>query len=76
MKTFHPASYSQQARRLCDSLYNTIIKGLVAKESAVEFLHWSYRDSLIRRRAAKRLGRKLRAIKNINEVNLNEDMGR
>ena len=76
MRTFHPKSYSQQARRLCDSLYNTIVKGLVAEESAVEFLHESYRHSLVRHRAAKRLGRKLRTTKNINEVNLDEDMGR
>ena len=62
MKTYHPKSWSQQARGLADRLYEQIKDELTTEERVIDFLHWSYRNQIIRYRAAKRFGRKIRGI--------------
>ena len=60
MKNWHPASYSQQARELCATQIRQINAGKQTIEGANHFFANSYRHPLVRRRAAKRLGMKIR----------------
>ena len=61
MKNYHPKSWSQQARELCDTVVYKVNKGCWSIERAVEFFSFgSYRHWRVRRRAAKRFGRLVR----------------
>ena len=55
MKSFHPESWSQQARALSDNLFK-----YWEPEKVDNFFKNSYRHPLILRRAAKRYGRLMR----------------
>lgn len=57
MKAYHPKSWSQQAREMCDRQINQINSGWQTVEGAIKFFHTSYRADIIRCRAAKRFGR-------------------
>lgn len=57
MKTYHPKSYSQQAREMCDYQIGLINAGWATVESAVNLFHNSYRAKLVRSRAARRFSR-------------------
>ena len=59
-RTYHPKSWSQQARNMADDQIWNVEHGYETKEEAKKFFHTSYRHSLIRQRAAKRFGRKMR----------------
>mgnify|MGYP000205122457 CR=1 FL=1 len=70
MNTYHPKSWSQQARELCDNQVEQIKAGWTTIEWAEHFFSTSYRHSLIRNRAAKRFGRLVRAGKVKNNYEL------
>lgn len=55
MRTWHPKSYSQQARELADKFFEW-----EDKKDAFEILQHTYRAPIIAFRAAKRFGRKMR----------------
>ena len=57
MRTYHPKSWSQQAREMCDRQVAQINAGWSTIENATKFFSNSYRHHLIRERAAKRFGR-------------------
>ena len=57
MKTWHPDSWSKQARELANTIYIQYIEGSRSLEDSVNFFSNSYRSPLERRRAAKRFGR-------------------
>lgn len=61
MRTYHPASWSVQARRMCDNQIEQINAGYTTIDRAVYFFSNSYRAPIIRQRAAKRFGRLVRA---------------
>ena len=61
MKTYHPKSWSQQAREMCDEQIRQINSGWQTIDGAVKFFSQSYRAEIIRNRAAKRFGRMVRA---------------
>lgn len=61
MHTYHPSSWSEQARRLCDEKVIMINNGWSTIERAEHFFHVSSRHWRIRQRAAKRFGRLVRA---------------
>ena len=61
MYTYHPDSWSQQARKMADDEVWCINNGWQTIEGATRFFSTSYRHPLIRGRAAKRFGRLLRA---------------
>lgn len=61
MKTWRPASWSQQAREMCDKQIEYINGGHAFIEDALHLFSNSYRAPIIRGRAAKRFGRLLRA---------------
>lgn len=67
MKTWHPDSWSKQARELADTIYSQYLDGSRSLEDAENFFSNSYRNPLERRRAAKRFGRLLRKNKNKEE---------
>ena len=72
MKKWRPASWNQQARRMCDLQVAYVNSGNALIEDALRFFSTSYRAPIIRGRAAKRFGRLLRAGKvkeNIEEYN-------
>ena len=60
MRSYRPASYSQQARKLCDKQILYIKSGLTTIEEAEEILFNTYRSPLVKQRAIKRFGRKIR----------------
>lgn len=59
MKTYHPKSWSQQAREMADKQVRQTLEDGDPTYSLWFFSH-SYRHPLIRRRAAKRFGREMR----------------
>lgn len=61
MRTYHPKSWSQQAREMCDKQIKQINSGWQTIDGAVKFFSQSYRAEIIRNRAAKRFGRMVRA---------------
>lgn len=62
MRTWHPDSWSKQARELADRIYNQLGEGedKYSLKEAENFFSNSYRHPLIRQRAAKRFGRLIR----------------
>ena len=60
MKTWHPESWSKQARNMSNDIIESINVGYETIEGAISFFSRSYRAPLIRYRAAKRFGRKVR----------------
>ena len=56
-KTFHPESWSKQARRLADNFFEW-----EDKADALECLKNSYHEGLIKIRALKRFGRKMKKV--------------
>lgn len=61
MRTWKPASWSQQAREMCDKQIEYINGGHAFIEDALHLFSNSYRAPIIRDRAAKRFGRLMRA---------------
>jgi hypothetical protein len=72
MRIYHPESWSQQAREMCDRQVRSINSGWSTIKHAVFFFGHSYRNSLITTRAAKRFGRMVRA----GKVHENEELFR
>lgn len=68
MYTWHPESWSQQARRMCDDEIWSVNNGWSTIEGAIHFFSNSYRAPIIRHRAAKRFGRYVRAGKVKNNL--------
>lgn len=73
-KTYHPKSWSQQARIMADKIFNQVIYYTykhpeewtyedTPEKWAIEVFQISYRHPLIRQRAAARYGRLLREYK-------------
>ena len=60
MKTWHPESWSKQARNMSSDMIESINVGYETIEGAISFFSRSYRAPIIRYRAAKRFGRKVR----------------
>lgn len=60
MKTWHPESWSQQARNLSNNVIESVNTGYKTIKEATDFFSHSYRAPLIRYRAAKRFGHKVR----------------
>ena len=60
MKRYHVRSWSESAREMCDRQIAFIDAGVNTIDSAIHFFHTSYRAKIIRYRAAKRFGRKIR----------------
>ena len=58
--TYHPKSWSQQAREMCNNEIASIECGYNTIEGARRFFSRSYRAPIIRQRAAKRFGRMVR----------------
>ncbi len=61
MRSYHPESWSAQARKMCDNQIEMVEAGYCTIDEAIHFFSTSYRHSLIRHRAAKRFGRMLKA---------------
>lgn len=61
MKTWRPASWSQQAREMCDKQVEYINAGHALVEDALHLFGNSYRAKIVTGRAAKRFGRLMRA---------------
>lgn len=57
MRTYHPKSWSQQARELGDRIVDNVNSGDWCLEQARRFFVLSYRHPLIKQRAAKRFYR-------------------
>ena len=79
-RTYHPKSWSQQARSMADVIFEQVIyfnyihpENWEHEESpekwATEFFQASYRHPLIRSRAAGRYGRMLREYKKKKNIN-------
>ena len=68
MRTYHPDSWSKQARRLSDRIIENVKYGDWTYEEGARFFNTSYRHSLIRGRAAKRYGRWRRAMMRCGQV--------
>lgn len=60
-RTYHPESWSAQARRMCDQQIEYVNSGWTTIDRVIHFFSTSYRNDLITRRAAKRFGRMVRA---------------
>ena len=60
MKTWHPESWSKQARNMSNDIIESINVGYETIEGAINFFSRSYRAPIIRYRAAKHFGRKVR----------------
>ena len=58
---WHPESWSEQARNMCNKQVERVIAGRACIEQARCFFIMSYRHQRIRYRAAKRFGRLIRA---------------
>lgn len=82
MRTYHPQSWSQQAREMADNMFNNVIyytythpekwpdvMKQTPEQAAIEFFQTSYRHPLIRERAAGRFGRLLREYKRKKNIN-------
>lgn len=78
MRTFRPSSWQAQARRLGDGLFGRIQNENDPLNGEKGLTHWfalgydygvgcRQRRKYVERRAAKRVGRKLRKIQKINE---------
>jgi len=67
MTAYHAKSWSQQAREMCNTQIKQIGFGWKTIEDASKFFSKSYRNCLIRYRAAKRFGRLVR----MGKVNFN-----
>ena len=63
MRTYHPDSWSRQARDMSNWKIWSVNHGWDTIEGAVRFFGTSYRHPLIRNRAAKHFGRQVRARK-------------
>lgn len=61
MRTWHPKSWSSQARALSDVAMYNVNDGSWTLADATAFFQRSYRHPLIVNRAAKRFGRLVRA---------------
>ena len=61
MKTWRPASWSQQAREMCDKQVEYVNSGWALIEDVFYLFGSSYRAKIITSRAAKRFGRLMRA---------------
>jgi hypothetical protein len=57
MRTWHPDSWSKQARNKANKVIAQVAKNEITMEDAEAFFAMSYRHSKIRYRAAKRFGR-------------------
>lgn len=66
-RTYHPASWSVQARRMAENQINQIISGEITEAEAIHFFSTSYRHPRIRYRAAKYFGRKMRKMQKAQE---------
>lgn len=62
-RTYHPASWSEQARKMADIQLYYVLNGDITEDEAVHFFSTSYRHPRIRLRAAKYFGRKMRQLK-------------
>ena len=60
MRTYHPESWSYQAREMANNQIESINAGWQTIAGTIEFFNKSYRHSMIRHRAAKYFGRKVR----------------
>ena len=60
MRNYHPKSWSAQARKLADRIYEPYSKGILTLKDCEIILIDSYKHPLIRLRAAKRFGRLIR----------------
>lgn len=60
MKTWHPKTWSEQAREKSNHYVGRVNRGELTIAEAVERISNSYRHPLIRNRAAKRFGRLVR----------------
>ena len=89
MRTYHPDSWSQQARKMADNYFadwrdandgtmekmytdprdKKFIEEEKCEQNHVKYIHHSFRHPLIRRRAAKRFGRLVRAYKRKKGIN-------
>lgn len=61
MKAYHPKSWSQLARKMCNEQIMSIENGWQTINGAIKFFSESYRADIIRNRAAKRFGRMVKA---------------
>lgn len=61
MRAYHPKSWSQQAREMCDRQIEQINSGWQTINGAVKFFSQSYRAEIIKNRTAKRFGRMVKA---------------
>ena len=61
MRAFHVQSWSEQAREFYDNIEHNVNCGGWSIDHAIYFIHNSYRAPIIRGRAAKKFGRRLRA---------------
>ena len=80
-RTYHPKSWSQQARDMADVIFEQVIyfnyihpenwehEDITPEQWATEFFQASYRHPLIRSRAAGRYGRMLREYKKKKNIN-------
>lgn len=59
--SYHPNSYSVQARELCDRAINNVNNGTWCIEQAYRFFALSYRCNVIRYRAMTRFNRYVKA---------------
>lgn len=60
MRTYHPRSWSRQARELSWREIHSVNGGYCTLNEAINFFSKSYRAPIIRYRAAKHFGRKVR----------------
>ena len=58
---YREESWSDKARYVCDNQIKLVKAGKKTVEEAQYFFHMSYKHPLIRQRAAKRFGKKLKA---------------
>ena len=61
MYTYYPASWSAQARKICDNQIALINAGWQTIDGTRKFFSSHSRNNLIMNRAAKRFGRAMRA---------------
>ena len=60
MRAYYSKSWSEQAREMCEKQIQLIKAGKITTSEAVKFFTESYRAPIIRYRAVKRFGRKIR----------------
>ena len=67
MRSYHAKSYSQQARKMANDLFNIVTNPYpwedITEQDAIDILINSYRHPLVRQRAAGIFGRKMREYK-------------